>query len=139
MTDINVSRGKMLSFCNVSACLQFPATRSYPDSDERIPHHFTLFLYFILYKICLVVIYLMDFCIELYVHFLALSCLSENCYEMRRYFLPVLGDSMCHVSGNPSRNSSHTVPHSLLLCFRAHCLSFVMIFLLSKPLIEQWK
>jgi hypothetical protein len=138
MTVINVLRGKMLSFCDVAACLQFPATRSYPEPDERSPHHFTMFLYFILHKICLMVIYLLDFWLELYVHFSALSCLRENCYETRRYFLPILGDSMCHVVGNPSRNFSRTVPRSLLFCLRVQCFSFAMIFLLSKPVIEQW-
>lgn len=43
MTDINLLRGKMPSFCDVAACLQFPATQSYPEAEERSSHHFTLF------------------------------------------------------------------------------------------------
>lgn len=137
MTDINVLRGKMPGFCDVAACSQFPLTQSYPEPDGRSPHHFTQFLYFILHKICLVVIFLLDFWIELCWHCSALSSLSENCYETHRYFLPFLGGSVFHVVGYPPRKFSRTVPHILLLCLRAQCFSFAVIFLLSKPLIEQ--
>jgi len=61
VTDINVFRGKMPSFCDVAARLQFPTTRSYPVPDKRSPLHFTLFLYFISYKIRLVCYILAEF------------------------------------------------------------------------------
>jgi hypothetical protein len=43
-TDTNAICSRMQSFCDVAAIFQEPGTWTYPEPDEKSPHHLTLFL-----------------------------------------------------------------------------------------------